>query len=109
MLETVDEDEKILLSTRNNSATARGSASKKWFLTENGLYEVLFQSRKPIAHHFKSAVKKILRDMRHDRGETMPEFFEHLDHQADLEALNDLREDMNLPSLTMEEYLRSED
>lgn len=33
-------------------------------LTENGLYEVLFQSRKPIAKAFKAEVKKILKELR---------------------------------------------
>ncbi|WP_300854391.1 BRO family protein, partial [uncultured Clostridium sp.] len=32
-----------------------------WFLTEDGLYEVLMQSRKPIAKAFKKEVKKILK------------------------------------------------
>ena len=31
-----------------------------WFLTEDGLYEVLMQSRKPIAKQFKKEVKKTL-------------------------------------------------
>ena len=64
MLRNVDSDEKKLLSTRNNSTTARGNATDKWFLTEYGLYEVLMQSRKPIARRFKSSVKKILKDIR---------------------------------------------
>ena len=34
------------------------------FLTEDGLYEVLMQSRKPIAKQFKKEVKKILKDIR---------------------------------------------
>lgn len=34
------------------------------FLTEDGLYEVLMQSRKPIAKQFKKGVKKILREVR---------------------------------------------
>ena len=34
------------------------------FLTENGLYEVLMQSRKPIAKEFKKGVKKILHKIR---------------------------------------------
>lgn len=38
MVKNVDEDEKI--STRTNNTSA-------WFLTEDGLYEVLMQSRKP--------------------------------------------------------------
>ena len=37
-----------------------GSTHKQWFLTEDGLYEVLMQSRKPIARQFKKEVKKTL-------------------------------------------------
>ena len=35
-----------------------------WFLTEQGLYEVLMQSRKPIAKDFKRGVKKLLKGIR---------------------------------------------
>ena len=35
-----------------------------WFLTEDGLYEVLMQSRKPKAKEFKKEVKKILKSIR---------------------------------------------
>lgn len=52
MLKSVDEDEKI--STVNNF-----NGKEMWFLTEDGLYEVLMQSRKPIAKAFKKEVKKI--------------------------------------------------
>lgn len=53
MLSKVDEDEKqlIQIGTLNNAYSA-------WFLTEDGLYEVLMQSRKPIAKQFKKQVKK---------------------------------------------------
>ena len=48
MVDTVDDDEKLVrtlfLSGQNRAVT---------LLTENGLYEVLFQSRKPIAKTFK--------------------------------------------------------
>lgn len=37
-------------------------------LTEDGLYEVLMQSRKPIAKQFKKGVKKILREVRQTGG-----------------------------------------
>jgi len=49
MLDIVEQDEKILVSTRNNNTTARGNAANMWFITELGLYNVLAQSRKPIA------------------------------------------------------------
>ena len=66
MLKSVDPDEKklITVSTRSISKTARGNATQKWFLTESGLYEVLMQSRKPVARRFKSSVKRILKDIR---------------------------------------------
>ncbi len=59
MIELVDEDEKLkcLLSTS-------GQNREMWFLTEDGLYEVLMQSRKPIAKQFKKKVKKLLKDLR---------------------------------------------
>ena len=37
-------------------------------LTEDGLYEVLMQSRKPIAKEFKREVKKILKSVRKNGG-----------------------------------------
>lgn len=51
------ETEKHTLSTLTNSYSAL-------FLTEDGLYEVLMQSRKPIARSFKKKVKEILKDIR---------------------------------------------
>ena len=60
MLNNVDPDEKVLINTRSNSASIGRGNPEKWFLTEYGLYEVLMQSRKPIARRFKSAVKEIL-------------------------------------------------
>lgn len=59
MLDSVDEDEKVV-----RIAYTLGGNQKNWFLTENGLYEVLMQSRKPIARAFKKEVKKILKDLR---------------------------------------------
>ncbi|HEM3511619.1 BRO family protein [Streptococcus suis] len=58
-LQSVDEDEK----ERKNIPTP-GGIQKTWFLTEQGLYEVLFQSRKPIAKEFKKVVKNILKEIR---------------------------------------------
>lgn len=59
MLEGIDEDEKL-----KETILTSGQKREMWFLTENGLYEVLMQSRKPIAKAFKKEVKKILKDIR---------------------------------------------
>ncbi|XYR61382.1 phage antirepressor KilAC domain-containing protein [Bacillus amyloliquefaciens] len=63
MLKNVDLDEKLM-------ATILPSGQKRemWFLTEDGLYEVLMQSRKPIAKEFKKEVKKILKTIRKTGG-----------------------------------------
>ncbi|NQM39979.1 phage repressor protein [Streptococcus suis] len=62
MLAMVDEDEKI--KGIPNSHTLINNGTTVWFLTEQGLYEVLFQSRKPKAKEFKHWVKNILKEIR---------------------------------------------
>lgn len=59
MLERVDEDEKL-----NGIILHAGQKREMTFLTEDGLYEVLMQSRKPIAKAFKKEVKQILKQIR---------------------------------------------
>ena len=59
MLKAVDEDEKV-----KNIVPTLGGSQEMWFLTEYGLYEVLMQSRKPIAKQFKKEVKAILKQLR---------------------------------------------
>ena len=59
MLETIDDDEKL-----KSTILTSGQNRQMWFLTEDGLYEVLMQSRKPIAKKFKKEVKKILKEIR---------------------------------------------
>ena len=49
MLKSVDDDEKFTI----NNLDSEGRAHMQSFLTEDGLYEVLMQSRKPIAKKFK--------------------------------------------------------
>ena len=59
MVKNVDEDEKV-----TNNVCTLGGSQNAWFLTEDGLYEVLMQSRKPIAKQFKKGVKEILKTIR---------------------------------------------
>lgn len=63
MIATIDEDEKV-----RKNITTPGGAQEAWFLTEDGLYEVLMQSRKPIAKQFKKKVKEILKSIRKNGG-----------------------------------------
>ena len=59
----VDDDERLL-----RTMFGAGQNREVWFLTEDGLYEVLMQSRKPIAKQFKKEVKKILKEIRQNGG-----------------------------------------
>ena len=59
MLKGVDDSEKL-----NSVILSAGQHREVSMLTEDGLYEVLMQSRKPIAKEFKKEVKKILKDIR---------------------------------------------
>lgn len=60
MVQRVDDDERSKFNL--------GRQGEGWFLTENGLYEVLMQSRKPIAKQFKKGVKAILKEIRINGG-----------------------------------------
>ena len=59
MVNTVDDEEKV-----RTIIPTPGGNQEMWTLTEDGLYEVLLQSRKPIAKQFKKGVKKILHELR---------------------------------------------
>lgn len=63
MLNTVDDDEKGI-----RIVYTPGGDQKVNVLTEDGLYEVLMQSRKPIAKQFKKGVKQILKEIRTTGG-----------------------------------------
>lgn len=63
MMRTVDEDEKL-----TQTMFVSGQNREVWMLTEAGLYEVLMQSRKPIAKQFKKGVKNILHEIRTKGG-----------------------------------------
>ena len=41
-----------------------GANRSQYFLTENGLYELLFMSRKPIAKQFKKWVFGVIKEIR---------------------------------------------
>lgn len=59
MLESIDDDEKGL-----RIVYTLGGNQEMWFLTEDGLYEILMLSRKPFAKQFKKGVKEILKKIR---------------------------------------------
>lgn len=63
MMNMVDDDEKGV-----KQLLTPGGVQNVTMLTEDGLYEVLMQSRKPIAKQFKKGVKKLLHEVRTTGG-----------------------------------------
>jgi anti-repressor protein len=59
MLRGIDHTEKL-----NSIILSSGQNREVTMLTEDGLYEVLMQSRKPIAKEFKKKVKEILKEIK---------------------------------------------
>lgn len=70
MLKSIDEDEKLV-----RTIFVSGQNRECSFVTENGLYEILMLSRKPIAKQFKKEVKKILHQIRMTGGYSVPKTF----------------------------------
>lgn len=63
MIHNIDEEEKL-----KAIISLSGQNREVWLLTEDGLYEILMQSRKPIAKQFKLKVKIILKTLRKTGG-----------------------------------------
>ena len=59
MIKTVDQEEKGV-----KNVYTLGGIQSKWFLTEDGLYEVCMQSRKEIAKQMKAEIKRYLKSIR---------------------------------------------
>ncbi len=59
MIRGLDDDEKL-----NSTILSSGQNREMAFVTEDGLYEILMLSRKPIAKEFKKQVKAILKQIR---------------------------------------------
>lgn len=62
MLKPIDDNEKV--KVKKVYLEERTGGNGTWFLTENGLYEVLMRSNKPIAKELKQEIKKYLKSIR---------------------------------------------
>ena len=78
MVAMVEDNEKL-----TETISWSGQGRKMWFLTEDGLYEVLMQSRKPIAKEFKKQVKQILKDIRRFEIYATPQKLEEMLNDPD--------------------------
>lgn len=96
MLDKIDEDEKLV-----GTLFRSGQNREVWFLTENGLYEVLMQSRKPLAKKFKKKVKEILKSIRKHGLYAIDDLLDNPDMA--IAALQKLKEERQLRLQAQEE------
>lgn len=96
MLKSVENEEK---TTRKFCTNGSNYQSEAWFLTEDGLYEVCMQSRKPVAKQMKHEIKSYLKQIRltggaveSDReGEFVDRYFPSFTEETKLSMVQDLR------------------
>ncbi|WJE65591.1 Bro-N domain-containing protein [Bacillus mycoides] len=67
MMRLVESDDKIKISPKQKLGLLTNN-NEYWFITEDGIYELLMLSRKPIAKQWKKEVKKILKNIRLNGG-----------------------------------------
>ena len=81
-LDNLDDECKVLKGAHTN-----GGLQQQIFLTEEGLYEVIFISRKPIAKEFKKWVRKLIKQIRLNSNKQLEnkikelEYFKELSYQ----------------------------
>lgn len=78
MLEMCEHDEKL-----NLPMVVAGQRRQVSFVTETGLYNILAQSRKPIARKWRRVVHDGLVRLRKERNMNISEQFEEWDHELD--------------------------
>ena len=78
MLQMCEEDEKL-----NLPMVVAGQTRQVAFVTENGLYNILSQSRKPIARKWRRVVHNELIRMRKEKEMNVSEQFEEWDSMLD--------------------------
>ena len=79
-LENIDDNMKVKTNAPSRGVGSNSNyKSDTWFLTEEGLYELLYISRKPMAKEFRAHVSKLLKEQRLKLGE-------HLKNQNLLEV-----------------------
>ena len=78
MLEMCEVDEKL-----NLPLVVAGQRRIVSFVTEHGLYNILAQSRKPVARKWRKVVHEELIRMRKERGNDIVEQFDEWDHALD--------------------------
>lgn len=78
-LDNLDDECKVL-----KGAPTGGGLQDQWFLTEDGIYEVLMISRKPIAKEFKKWVRKTIKQIRLNSNKQLQNKIQELEYFKEL-------------------------
>lgn len=78
MLEMCEEDEKLIIPM-----VVAGQRRRVNFVTETGLYNILSQSRKPVARKWRRIIHDELIQLRKSRNYDIAEQFEEWNHELD--------------------------
>lgn len=102
MLELCEEDEKMVLTI-----VIGGQRRNVSFVTERGLYDILEQSRKPIARKWRRVINNELIELRKMRNLDILERFDEWDHELDNiyfdEETGIMMESINVPGGDVEQ------
>ena len=113
MLYSIDEDEKISVPyiIRHQDKQRGGNKKSQWFLTEDGFYEVLMNSKKPIAKQFKKQVKEILKSIRNHGAYMTPDTIEKTLTDPDylISLATKLKEEQQKSTLLVEENKKAQE
>lgn len=96
LLELCEQDEKL-----NLPLVVAGQRRTVSFVTENGLYNILSQSRKPIARKWRRVIHNELINLRKTREMDIVDQFEEWDHMLD-SIYFDHETDMLMQSITVD-------
>lgn len=95
VLRFCEEDEKL-----SSTLVMAGQERQVYFVTETGLYNILAQSRKPLARAWRRVIFQELVALRRNRDKNISEQFKDWDHQAD-DIYFDDEQNMLMRSVTL--------
>lgn len=101
MIKNIEDGVEKLMATVSLSGQNRDA----WFLTEDGVYEVLMTSRKPKAKEFKKFVKTLLKEYRLKRDLSVIEVFDIKHQKSAMDRIKNLEENYMISNIKVNEIL----
>ena len=97
MMRYIDDDEKRLVAACTLNKRTSTAHYKISLISELGIYDAIFSSRKPEAKNFKKWVKNMLKELRQATGLEGFQVFRMLDKEHQKEAMAKLKDGLRKP------------